>query len=208
MPVKANQPTLRADIQRLFERAAGAVEAGAVEAADRLAKQRVRVVGDRARGLRIATAESCAVGHGRIERRRLQAIQVPAAVAWLDWPGRTQVFALRREVRFKKSGRQRSETVYGITSLGPAAADAATLLAIVRQHWQIENGLHWVRDVTFDEDRSQVRSGHLPQVLASVRNTALGLLRRSGATNIAAACRACAAQPWQALSLLGIQRTE
>ena len=73
---------------------------------------------------------------------------------------------------------------------------------------RVENGLHGVRDVTWEEDRSQARSGHLPQVLAALRNTAIGLLRRSGATNLASACRACAAQPWRALNLIGIQRTE
>jgi hypothetical protein len=66
-----------------------------------------------------------------------------------------------------------------------------------------------VRDVTFDEDRSQVRTGAIPQVMAALRNTTIGLLRCAGATNIAAACRYYAAQPWAALTLLGIQpRTE
>lgn len=60
-------------------------------------------------------------------------------------------------------------------------------------------------DVTFDEDRSQVRSGSLPQVLAALRNTVLGLMRQAGETNIAAACRRFAAQPWEALALLGIK---
>lgn len=79
----------------------------------------------------------------------------------------------------------------------------------MRGHWHIENRSHGVRDVTFDEDRSQVRSGSLPQVLAALRNTVLGLMRQAGETNIAAACRRFAAQPWEALALLGITlRTE
>jgi hypothetical protein len=54
---------------------------------------------------------------------------------------------------------------------------------------------HWVRDVPFDEDRSQVWCDHIPQVMAVLRNTAIGLMRGAGYTNIAAACRRFAAQP-------------
>ena len=68
------------------------------------------------------------------------------------------------------------------------------------EHWHIENKLHYVRDVTFKEDKSQVRAGHIPQVMATLRNAAITLMRMTGATNIAAACRRNAAQPglrWQ-----------
>jgi Transposase DDE domain len=97
-----------------------------------------------------------------------------------------------------------AETVYGVTSLDPARADADRLLRIARQHWRIENHSHWVRDVTFDEDRSQVRCGSTPEVIAAIRNAAIGLLRISGETNIAAACRRLAARPRSALALVGI----
>ena len=83
-------------------------------------------------------------------------------------------------------------------------ASATCLLGLVRGQWTIENRSHWVRDVTFDEDRSQVRTGNVPQVMAALRNTAIGLLRLAGESNIAAACRRLAAQPEQALTLLGI----
>ena len=202
MPVKGNQPALQADIERFLKRT------GAGGLTNGLSKQRVRAVGDEARWPRLRCAVTSEVGHGRIERRQLCVRSVPADLVWLNWPGRHQVFALRRETRCKKSGRYRQETVYGITSLSEQEANAASLLEMVRAHWQIENGVHWVRDVTWDEDRSRVRSGHLPQVLAALRNTAIGLFRSSGATNIASACRACAAQPWKALNLIGIQRTE
>ena len=211
MPVKGNQPTLQAAIERLLAHAQQAQEAAAPQTtgvALGLAAQRVSCVGDRVGWPSVRCASSCAVGHGRVEQRVLQAVSVPAELAWLEWPGRQQVFVVRRTTRFKKRGHTRHETVYGITSLNAAQADAAALLELVRGHWQIENGLHWVRDVTFDEDRSRVRSDHIPQVLAALRNLAIGLLRRAGATNIASACRACAAQPWKALSCLGIQRTE
>lgn len=202
MPVKGNQPGLGAAIQQLLERASAGTKGPA------LGKQRVQALGDQLGWPARRTAQTHEVGHGRLERRRICVVTVPAALEWLAWPGRQQVFALQRETRFKKSGQRRCETVYGITSLNEHQADAATLLKMVRAHWQIENGLHWVRDVTFEEDHNRARSGHLPQVLAAVRNTAISLLRRNGATNIAAACRACAAQPWTALNLIGIQRTE
>jgi hypothetical protein len=96
------------------------------------------------------------------------------------------------------------EVVYGVTSLRPERATPEHLLALVRGQWQIENQGHWGRDVTFDEDRSQVRCGNIPQVLAALRNTAIGLLRWAGHTNIAAACRRLAAQPVEALALIGI----
>lgn len=117
-----------------------------------------------------------------------------------------QVFQIERRIVRVRTGEMRQETVYGVTSLPPDRASADHLLAYSRAHWHIENRSHWVRDVTFDEDRSQVRVGSLPQVLAALRNTTIGLLRLHGATNLAAACRRNAAHPWEALALLGITR--
>ena len=94
--------------------------------------------------------------------------------------------------------------MYGITSLTPDEATAAQLLAFTRQHWHIENKSHWVRDVTFDEDRSQVRTGSLPQVMATLRNTVISLLRATGETNIAKALRHYAACPDESLVLIGL----
>jgi hypothetical protein len=104
----------------------------------------------------------------------------------------------------QKTGEERVEVVYGVTSLRPERVTPGQLLAFVRGHWHIENKSHWVRDVTFDEDRSQVRCGNIPHVMAALRNTTIGLLRWAGHTNIAAACRWLAAQPAQALALIGI----
>lgn len=99
--------------------------------------------------------------------------------------------------------------VYGVSSLSRQKASAADLLQLVRQHWQIENQSHWVRDVTFGEDHSQVRKGNIAQAMAALRNVAISLMRVAGESNIARACRRFAAQPWQALALLGIpQKTE
>ena len=114
------------------------------------------------------------------------------------------MFELGRHVIPQKTGKERAEVVHGGTSLPPKRATPECRLELVRGHWHIENKSHWVRDVTFDEDRSQVRCGNIPQVMAALRNTAIGLLRWAGYTNIAAACRQLAAQPAQALALIGI----
>jgi hypothetical protein len=94
------------------------------------------------------------------------------------------------------------ETGYAITSLKPNEANAGRLLRLSRQYWGIENRLHWVRDVTLGEDDSQVRTEAAPQVCAGLRNLVITLLRRSGATNIAAALRTFSGRPRQALALL------
>jgi hypothetical protein len=125
-------------------------------------------------------------------------------VGYSDWPGLAQVFELGRHVRCQKTGEERAAVDYGVTSLRPERATPGRLLALVRGQWQIENQSHGVRDVTFDADRSQVRCGHIPQVMAALRNTTIGLLRWASHTNSAAACRRLAAQPVQALALIGI----
>jgi len=178
MVVKDNQPQLRADIETVFALPPIATETRTV-------------------------AQTVDGGHGRIEQRRLETSDV--LVGYSDWPGLAQVFHLERQVVSKKTGEVREEVVAGVTSLALERADAARLLALVRGHWHIENQSHWVRDVTFDEDRSQVRCGSIPQVMAALRNTVIGLTRWAGDTNIAAACRRFAAQPALALELMGIQ---
>ena len=176
MIVKENQPQLRADIELVFT---------------------LPPIGDRQE-----TAQTVDLGHGRIEQRNLTTSE--ALVGYSDWPGLAQVFELGRHVLFQKTGAERVEVVYGVTSLSPERATPGRLLALVRGQWQIENQSHWVRDVTFDEDRSQVRCGNIPQVMAALRNTVIGVLRCAGYTNLAAACRRLAAQPLQALALIGI----
>lgn len=94
------------------------------------------------------------------------------------------------------------EVSYAITSLPPEQADAARLLRVLRSHWGIENRMHWVRDVTFDEDRSQVRVWAAPQVLAALRNLTLALLRRARCWAIAAMRRTLAGRPYQAAQLV------
>lgn len=150
-----------------------------------------------------SSAETVDLGHGRIEKRRLTASS--ALMDYSDWPGLKQVFRVHRVTTFKKTGQRREDIVHGITSLSREEAGPDSLLNLLRCHWHIENRSHWVRDVTFDEDRSQVRSGSIPQVMAALRNTVIGLMRCIGHTNIAAACRYFAARPKEALAAIGIQ---
>ena len=96
----------------------------------------------------------------------------------------------------------RSEVAYAITSLGSAQADPARLGRLLRGHWEIENRLHWVRDVTFDEDHSQVRTGPGPTATC-LRNLTIGRLRLAGHADIAKALRWTGRDPARALVLLG-----
>jgi hypothetical protein len=115
-----------------------------------------------------------------------------------------QTFRLDRRVVTVTTGKVTKETIYGVTDLSPTQATAADLLAYVRSQWLIENRSHWERDVVFDEDRSQVRVGSIPELMAALRNTTLGLLRSAGKTHIVAVTRRFQAKPWQALRLLGV----
>jgi hypothetical protein len=177
MLVKANPPHRRADLELIFA---------------------APPVGDHQEN-----AVTIARGPGRIEPRRIPTSQ--ALVGDRAWPGLSQVFAVERSVIIPKTGEVRSETVYGVTSLAAHRTTPSRVLELVRGHWQLENPSHGVREVTCDEDRSQVRCGHIPQVMAALRHTTIGLLRGAGYSNIAAACRLLAAQPAWALALIGIQ---
>ena len=121
---------------------------------------------------------------------------------YLDWPHVGQVCQITRTVT--TGGETTREVEYAITSVPRTKADAAQLLTWWRGHWKIENQLHYVRDVTMGEDASRIRTGKAPENLASVRNAAIGLLRRLGQTNIAAALRENALKVNQLLSKLGI----
>ena len=130
-------------------------------------------------------------GHGRREIRTLKVVMIAAGIAFPHAAQAIQVTRRTRPVsaRTGRKGRWRTETVYAITDLAPHQARPDELAAWIRGHWQIENGLHWVRDVTFDEDASRVRTGAAPQVMASLRNLATSMHRLAGATNVAAALR-------------------
>lgn len=115
-----------------------------------------------------------------------------------------QVAHLERYREEIKSGKVHEETAYLITSLSPTEANPDRLLSLARGHWAIENKSHYVRDVTFDEDRSQVRKNSGPRVMATLRNLVISILRLIGYQNIASALRDMAAKPHMALGLIGI----
>jgi predicted transposase YbfD/YdcC len=181
LPVKENQACLRQDIALVFAHA--------------------KLLADT-----ITEARSLDQHGGRIEERRLRAST--ALVGYTDWPGHRQVLEVERTITKKRTGEIRREVAYAITSLPVERASARQLLQLWREHWHIENKLHWVRDVTFDEDRSQVRTGRIPQVMAALRNVAISLLRICGAENIAAATRRYAARPALALVAVGLNLRE
>jgi hypothetical protein len=143
-------------------------------------------------------ASSLDKAHGRIERRTLTSTVVLSG--YLDWPKAAQVFRLVRERTIH--GETSSETVYGITSLRREQAQANRLLDLVRGHWNIENGIFYVRDVTMGEDHCRVRKGSAPVILAALRNTAIAVLNFAGFDNKAAALRRHAAHPHEALTLI------
>jgi predicted transposase YbfD/YdcC len=141
-------------------------------------------------------------GHGRIETRT---IQVAPALGLHDFPHMEQVVRIFREVDDAKTNTARStETAYAITSCTAGRAGRPRLAAAARGHWSIENGLHWVRDVTMREDSSKVRSGSAPRALATMRNLVISVLRLAGATNIAKSLRSISRRPALALTLLGV----
>ncbi len=123
---------------------------------------------------------------------------------YVDWPGFAQALCVQRRITHEATGKTHTERAYAITSLASTAAAPAQLLVLWREHGHIENRLHFMRDVTFDEDRSTVRAGDIPQVIAALRSTAIGVARLHGATNVAAACRRYAAQPARALTAIGL----
>ena len=133
--------------------------------------------------------------HGRRARRTVKAVLAPA---WIEFEGAAQVAQLRRTVT--KNGKKTFEVAYIITSDRQASPE--TLAAWVKGHWEIENKLHWVRDVTYQEDKSPVRTGNAPRVMATLRSLAISLLRLDGWKNIAKANRHHARDPQRTLNPL------
>ena len=180
-PVKENQPELLADLRTLFE-----------------PEPCIKGFSPATKDLR--AAKKVEKGHGRMEKRTLTASR--DVKGYVEWPYAEQGFQLEREFKQLNTGQITREVVYGITSLTIQEADAARLLEITRGHWGIESGLHYRRDVTLREDRSRVRMGHAPQVLAAVNNLVLGLLARLGYTSAPEARRHFAAHLDEAVNLI------
>jgi predicted transposase YbfD/YdcC len=144
--------------------------------------------------------------HGRTERRTIQLAPLGDYLGYpiIDFPHATHAFLIERYTAHHASGKHSAYAVLGITSLPPELAHPAQVATYVRNHWHIENRLHWVRDVTFGEDGSRVRTGTAPRVMASLRNLAISTLRHHGWDNIAKGLRHMARNPARPLALLGI----
>jgi len=146
----------------------------------------------------MVSAQETNAGHGRIERRRLWVL--PIYDDFIAWPGVRAMLRLERTVTNKRTRQTRVELDYALCSLGLDQVTAEELLVLWREHWHIENRVHWVRDVTLGEDASRVRSGHAPQALAAIRNVVITTARvLAGFTNIAEALRTFAQHPYRAL---------
>ena len=174
--VKENQPTLLSDIRLLFDPPIPCPP-----------------LDDRRETLTIDN------GHGR-HRDTRHLVASTDLVGYSDWPGLAQVFRLERT--WGERGKTKHEVQYGITSLPPDIADASRLLALKRGHWQIENALHYVKDVTFGEDRSLVHLGNGPAIMAMLRDASISLLRKAGSRAIAQRLRYHSRHPEQAVALL------
>jgi predicted transposase YbfD/YdcC len=155
-------------------------------------------------------------GHGRRETRTIRVLDAPED---LDWPHVQQVFLIERTVertiyrRDKKSKKLKKTRVkhcvaaLGMTSMTPAQAGPEHLMTYVRSHWAIENKIHWVRDVTFREDASRVRTGSRPRAMATLRHLVIGLIRQAGYTRIAATIRKIRNSPHLIYALMGLPAT-
>jgi len=139
-------------------------------------------------------------GHGRITNRKLYSSTL--LNDYLDWPHVAQVFRVERTVYYPKHKGKTREIVYGLTSLSPQEATPAKLLALIRQHWQIESGLHYRRDVTLREDATRLTVGNAGHNMAILNNLIVSLCLRNGFRNIAQARRRFNAKPKEALMLI------
>jgi predicted transposase YbfD/YdcC len=115
------------------------------------------------------------MGHGRIEKRTCHVI---SDTSWIckqqDWKGLQSLIKIESQRYHKSNGQTEQQIRYYISSL---PADAATLNEAIRQHWAIENQLHWTLDVAFGEDKSQKRAGYAAQNFSLINKVALNLLK-------------------------------
>jgi predicted transposase YbfD/YdcC len=139
-------------------------------------------------------------GHGRIEKRTI--LVSTELNGYLDWPHVAQVFRLEREVWHPKYQGRTRQVVYGLTSLKPEEASPEKLLALTRNYWAIENGLHYRRDVTLHEDDTRLTVGNSGHNLAILNNLVVSLCLQAGFDNLPKARRLFDAKPDQALNLM------
>jgi predicted transposase YbfD/YdcC len=147
-----------------------------------------------------AAFRSTVRAHGRIDTRVVEVV----SFAGLDFPYARQVARITRYRTVQATGKRSRETVYVITDLSSGQADPQRIGEIVQCEWGIENKIHYVRDVTFGEDASRIRTDHGPQNMATLRSVAMNFLRRMGGS-IADARRQLTLAPHTApLDLFGI----
>lgn len=141
-------------------------------------------------------------GHGRIEKRTIRT--APIKEGQTGFPYAAQFIKIERSFMDLRGENPKNEIAYFITSMSAEKADSKTLPDLTRGHWTIETSLHWVGSVTFDEDRSQIRTGSAPRVFASMRNLAISLLHLHGFKNIASGLRKLSWNAELTLSLIGV----
>jgi predicted transposase YbfD/YdcC len=192
LPVKANQKTLFEDIKDLFEPFSETdtpeVETRRFEA---LHTQE---------GAHLDRHTAVETAHGFTTTRTLRTSTL--LTPYSDWPGLAQVYEYRISRINTKTAQITHHTQYGITSLTPEQATAEDLLTLRRNHWTIENKVHWIRDTVFGEDASRARTGSIPQVMAALRNAVLAVLRFAGYTKISETTRFLAVKPKLAVNLI------
>ncbi|MCP5048287.1 MAG: ISAs1 family transposase [bacterium] len=120
--------------------------------------------------------------HGRVELRNIWVSDEPKVYNYADFPHSRQFFLVEREVDRHQKGEWKHtvEFAYGVTSLDKKQAGAQRLLELNRGHWEIENRVHYARDVTYDEDRCRIRTGNGPRTMAGLRNLSMGIARLMG----------------------------
>jgi predicted transposase YbfD/YdcC len=123
--------------------------------------------------------------------------------AGLLFPHPVQAIEIKRRRVNAKTGKVQTKTVYAVSSPTPGQADPARLAELVQSHWSVE-ALHHVRDVTYAEDASKIRTGSVPRAMATLRNLAIGLMRQAGWANISAAADHYRSRPGHATALLKI----
>jgi predicted transposase YbfD/YdcC len=140
----------------------------------------------------------CDRGHGRDERRAIPVMPAPEGSSptqrRCSWSNDTSTTCT--------ATRNPRPPHWGLTCLSATQADPERLATLIRGHWGIES-LRWVRDVTFDEDRSQLRKGSAPQVLAGLRNLAVGALHTASGTKIESSLRWISRNRTRTLDILG-----
>jgi predicted transposase YbfD/YdcC len=187
---KENQPTLLADIVQLF--------------VPLTVEERHRTGIHTVHPLPIATDRTVEKGHGRLEERLIRVAS--ELVGYSSWPYLAQVFEYTRT--WTSKGVTKQQVRYGISSLPAEASNTARLAALKRGHLQVENALHYVKDVVLGEDASQTHVGNAADVFAMLHNIAICLLRRDGHRDIATQLWRYSSCPHEALALLGIRLAE